>query len=290
MSSPDNQTVQENYMPNIARYMETREGPRPLVQCSVCMDTQLIIPGLQNPTPDNDAENFEEARVLPCQHVIGRPCWESWVHHKLRGSDRVVDPGCPICRQPCFSDREKLVEAYRAARQGIEDDSDSLGEAPMMISDDEDSDSEDDGYPVSAIPVDTSSSDDVDGPGDGGAVVNVHANFVLIQPGTTGIEAILDAILNEAGGRYDVAIPPAGPSTPTPDLDVEMADAADMNVATGDGDGMTLAGLADRDVEMAEAGATDPDVRMRNAVADEPEVENTGVAAAHMGFDMMDES
>ncbi|KAL1843234.1 hypothetical protein VTJ49DRAFT_2565 [Mycothermus thermophilus] len=272
MSSSYDQTVQENYIPNIARYMETREGPLPLVQCPVCMATKLIIPGLQKPTPDDDPEDFEEARVLPCKHVIGRPCWESWVHYKLRSSDYVADPGCPICRHPCFSDRKKLVEAYRNARQGVEDGDDSLGEAPMMISDDEDSDSEDDGYSTPATPVDDGTSDAEDGPGDGGAVVNLHANLVLIQYSTTNIEAILDEILNEAGGSYDVEIPLTRTSTPTPDLDVEMADAADL------------------DVEMTRGEPADLDVEMTDAVAIEPDVAITDIVATDTDVEMMDES
>ena len=43
------ETVAENYWPNIAKFLNDGQGPKPLVECAICCVNKLTIPGLQEP-------------------------------------------------------------------------------------------------------------------------------------------------------------------------------------------------------------------------------------------------
>lgn len=100
-------TVQECYTPNILRYLQTGEGPRPTVKCSICY-TQLFIQGLHHHNADNNVD-YEEPIVLPCGHVLGGVCFLKWSLTQLAG----LGPRCPVCRESSFSASAEVDAARR---------------------------------------------------------------------------------------------------------------------------------------------------------------------------------
>lgn len=46
------ETVAENYWPNIAKFLNDGQGPKPLAECAICCVSKLTIPGLQEPGPE----------------------------------------------------------------------------------------------------------------------------------------------------------------------------------------------------------------------------------------------
>ena len=129
-------TVEENYWPNIAHWISTCEGSKPLVICNICCVTKLIIPGLQgepitNDANSNDAGEYEKYHVLQCGHVLGATCLEHWLRECLRtGDDKHVEDGprCPICRQAVY---RNLADMHRAGqvlfREAMEEDIAMMG-------------------------------------------------------------------------------------------------------------------------------------------------------------------
>jgi hypothetical protein len=103
-------TVEENYWPNIVRWLCTGVGPTPVVHCKICCASKLSIAGLQERGTDNsnsDSE-FEDPYVLPCGHVLGVDCMELWAREcivNLNGTD----PTCPVCREPLYTDGAQLA-------------------------------------------------------------------------------------------------------------------------------------------------------------------------------------
>ena len=103
------ETVQECYTPNILRYLQTGEGPRPIVNCSICY-TRLFVGGLHDTNVDSKVV-YEEPYVLPCGHLLGGACFLKWSLTKLAGPG----PLCPVCREPAFSASAEVEAARRDA-------------------------------------------------------------------------------------------------------------------------------------------------------------------------------
>ncbi|KAL2264202.1 hypothetical protein VTK26DRAFT_478 [Humicola hyalothermophila] len=111
--------VAENYWPNIAHFLSSGQGPKPLVECIICSVKKLTIPGLQEPEPEKEkeeADDFEPHHILRCGHVLGRPCLDRWVRESLADEDletalNGAGPRCPVCRQPVYATRAELAEA-----------------------------------------------------------------------------------------------------------------------------------------------------------------------------------
>lgn len=109
------QTVQENYMPNIAKYLHTGEGPQPVVNCGICCVTKVVVPGLPGHSKDDgdngDDAKFEDAAILACGHVFGSDCFSQWA--RVEG----INTRCPVCRERAYPED--------AITQEWEDDSDA---------------------------------------------------------------------------------------------------------------------------------------------------------------------
>lgn len=88
---PAASTHEEVYWPNVEEYLLTGRGSRPVVICSVCQTSELVIEGLQ---PPNISVEQEECVVLSCGHVVGERCWSQWASFQV-GARKIVK--CPVC-------------------------------------------------------------------------------------------------------------------------------------------------------------------------------------------------
>jgi hypothetical protein len=128
-------TTEENYWPNIAHWISTGEGPKPLVTCNICYVTKLTIPGLQEESITNNANSndgeYENYHVLHCGHVLGATCLEHWLRECLQTVDDEhveLGPRCPICRQAVYRNQAELQRAEQALfREAIEEDIAMMG-------------------------------------------------------------------------------------------------------------------------------------------------------------------
>ncbi|KXX82206.1 Penicillin-binding protein 4 [Madurella mycetomatis] len=112
-SSSDESDVSENrishetnYWPNISNWLQTHQGPKPVVNCIICA-RKLTIPGLQSLGDDDDddhwADNWEDHVILGCGHVYGDKCMRAWVLECLLQNDDPNGPGCPMCREHIYA-------------------------------------------------------------------------------------------------------------------------------------------------------------------------------------------
>lgn len=81
----------EYYWPNIQRYIDSHEGPRPSVKCAICWE------GLFHPSvcSSRSRHHLEPLEVLSCNHVVGRLCWDNVV---IDAMIEMKPPTCPFCR------------------------------------------------------------------------------------------------------------------------------------------------------------------------------------------------
>ncbi|KAK4129958.1 hypothetical protein BT67DRAFT_446160 [Trichocladium antarcticum] len=138
--APTTETTEENYWPNIARWLSTGQGPKPLVVCNICCVAKLTIPGLQGahgrPNADTGGdEQFEACHLLRCGHVLGAVCLEHWLRESFDSIDLDAElgPRCPLCREPVYTDQAEMHRAEETViREALEED------ASMMDDDDDD--------------------------------------------------------------------------------------------------------------------------------------------------------
>lgn len=113
--SPPSPPAREDqiFWPPIAAYLANPSGPRPLVTCTFCTD-EIIIPGLQ-PALSEDDDRETHLRLMPCQHVVGRRCWATYVRI-LAGDGQL--PTCPYCKGLVDEDGNPRVVVRRRRRDG----------------------------------------------------------------------------------------------------------------------------------------------------------------------------
>lgn len=119
-------TIEENYWPNITRWLETGEGPKPVVNCTICCVAKLAIPGLQEANAssssannnNNDDGEFEPYHILQCGHVFGAECVSRWVFECFNSTALTSGgPRCPMCREPVYSDLDEMLAAQERAAE-----------------------------------------------------------------------------------------------------------------------------------------------------------------------------
>jgi hypothetical protein len=77
--------------PKIEKWLNWREGPKPVVECFGC-DYEVVIRGLQ----EDDGQR-EPALILGCGHVVGSNCF-SWLVNRVRNVNS-AEAKCPYCGQ-----------------------------------------------------------------------------------------------------------------------------------------------------------------------------------------------
>lgn len=102
-------TVQdiETYWPNVCKWMETGEGPKPVVKCTICLESMLLRPGFQERDNSDSTTKYEELLILECDHVLGVDCFKQWIAAWVSGvpagqENTVASPRCPMCREKMF--------------------------------------------------------------------------------------------------------------------------------------------------------------------------------------------
>ncbi|GAB1318373.1 hypothetical protein MFIFM68171_08583 [Madurella fahalii] len=144
-NSENNMNSETNFWPIISDWLRTRQGPKPVVNCTICT-RKLVIPDLQDPEEEEDeeehpADNWEDHVILGCGHVHGDDCMRAWALECLLGNDDPDGPGCPMCREPIYAGRPEVEAArYRALIALNHEESDSDND-----SDDDPGENADDG-------------------------------------------------------------------------------------------------------------------------------------------------
>ncbi|KAK4119584.1 hypothetical protein N657DRAFT_684380 [Parathielavia appendiculata] len=84
------ETIEEDYWPNIERYFEP-----------ICQINRLQVPNLpenqvgEDGRPTN-ADMMEYPKILPCGHVLGDACLARWM---VAAEEEGGEPICPICNR-----------------------------------------------------------------------------------------------------------------------------------------------------------------------------------------------
>ncbi|KAK4148857.1 hypothetical protein C8A00DRAFT_38559 [Chaetomidium leptoderma] len=114
----EEQTAEENFFPNIIHYLRTREGPKPVVHCSICRTSKISIQGIHEPNRDaipGEGDEYEELEALWCGHVFGEDCLNRWLEHSFQSIPVGKYPRCPLCRERAYGNQADLEFARRAA-------------------------------------------------------------------------------------------------------------------------------------------------------------------------------
>ncbi|KAM7216369.1 hypothetical protein V8F06_008291 [Rhypophila decipiens] len=88
----ERETTSECFWPTILGHIRAPQAGIKAVVCAICHDSELVIPGLQPLTSDN----FEDAVLLACGHVLGKDCVKNWKDNCMAGRKHTWS--CPICR------------------------------------------------------------------------------------------------------------------------------------------------------------------------------------------------
>jgi hypothetical protein len=119
-------------MPNITEYLEKGIGDKPVVNCTMCLASKIIVPGLQEPVDASGEDDFEELYMLPCEHFFGLDCFANWAKQKF--AERPNEgPKCPNCNRLAFPTPAEREAGKARFAPGLVDEAERRRQADLEM-------------------------------------------------------------------------------------------------------------------------------------------------------------